>query len=48
MTQIKDKLDSVLAAKNDIDQKAQDLASQKQDDPLVYRELIQDPSWDKM
>ena len=48
MTQIKNKLDSVLAAKVEIDKQAQELASEQQDDPLVYRKLIEDPNWDKM
>ena len=48
MTQIKNKLDSVLAAKVEIDKRAQELASKQQDDPLVYRKLIEDPNWHKM
>jgi len=48
MDRIKRKLEDVLAAKVEIDKKMQELAKERQEDPLVYRRLIKDPKWDKM
>ena len=48
MTQIKHKLDVVLNAKTEFDKRAIELASKTQEDPLVYRQLVEDPSWERM
>ena len=48
MTQINDKLEDVLNAKSIIDKRARELASESQEDPLIYRTLIKDYNWKKM
>ena len=48
MNLVQQKLESVIQTKAKIDERLHELAAKDQEDPLVYKEIINDPNWPKI